>query len=386
MKRFAWMMAVVMGIPVWVGAGEIHVDTKGVDTQAGTAEAPLASIQAAVDRAVPGDVIRVHAGTYKLASVVRLSKSGTAEAPITVEAADPAAIPVLDFSDNPSKEDRGIQLNADYWRLKSLIVQKAPDNGVNIAGSNNVVENVTARQNRDSGFQISGSESKRAANNLLLNCDSYENYDPQNRGENADGFAIKFRNLGPGNVLRGCRAWRNSDDGYDSWAAANGVTLEECQAFDNGIDFDKLGNRFAGDGNGFKLGQDSGTHVLKRCLAWDNPGNGFDINGNARNSVKPNDPITHGVEVTSCVSFRNGRNFAFNEAFPHKLSHNVSIAGKQPDTLHEQVVQMDNTWSGSTDGEVVAFSQFAKPAPRKADGSLPSHVLEKLIKKSEGEK
>jgi len=46
-------------------AVEIHVATTGVDANAGTAAAPLRTIQRAADLAQPGDTITVHAGTYR---------------------------------------------------------------------------------------------------------------------------------------------------------------------------------------------------------------------------------------------------------------------------------------------------------------------------------
>ena len=54
----------------------------------------------------------------------------------------------------------------------------------------------------DTGLQITASSSDatddaKAANNLVLNCDSYENLDQPTNGENADGFAAKLR-IGPG--------------------------------------------------------------------------------------------------------------------------------------------------------------------------------------------
>ena len=48
-----------------VHAAELHVATTGDDTKAGTAESPLRSVQRAADLAQPGDVITVHAGTYR---------------------------------------------------------------------------------------------------------------------------------------------------------------------------------------------------------------------------------------------------------------------------------------------------------------------------------
>src|SRR5262249_61486831 len=99
---------------------------------------------------------------------------------------------------------RGISLAANYWRISGLTVQYAGDNGYIISGSNNILSQCVARQNQDSGFFIQGSTSttpRNAAGNLLLNCDSYGNYDNAAHGENADGFAIKFRGLAAVNVM-----------------------------------------------------------------------------------------------------------------------------------------------------------------------------------------
>lgn len=48
-----------------VTAAELHVATSGNDTNPGTTAAPLRTIQRAAERAQPGDVITVHAGTYR---------------------------------------------------------------------------------------------------------------------------------------------------------------------------------------------------------------------------------------------------------------------------------------------------------------------------------
>jgi hypothetical protein len=63
------------------------------------------------------------------------------------------------------------------------------------------------------------------ADNLVLNCDSHHNYDPLEDGGNADGFGC--HSAGEGNVLRGCRAWENSDDGFDLINAAGACVVEE---------------------------------------------------------------------------------------------------------------------------------------------------------------
>jgi hypothetical protein len=102
-----------------------------------------------------------------------------------------------------------------------LIIRNAKDNGIYIQSYYNIVENCILFNNNDTGIQISNGGSY----NLVINCDSYLNNDPLTNGENADGFAAKL-GIGPGNVFRGCRAWNNSDDGYDMYEAADTVLVD----------------------------------------------------------------------------------------------------------------------------------------------------------------
>ena len=87
-------------------------------------------------------------------------------------------------------------------------------------------------------------------------------------------------------------------------------------------------SNYAGDGNGFKLGHDSGTHTLRNSLAWGNKVNGFDINGNALSIELPADPIAHGATVFNSTAFNNGgNNFQFGEAYPHVLANDIALTG-----------------------------------------------------------
>src|SRR5207247_4630090 len=91
----------------------------------------------------------------------------------------------------------------------------------------------------------------------------------------------------------------------------------------------------AGDGNGIKLGKDSGTHVLTNMLVWGNPANGIDVNGNATEPQGVTPTITHGVTIYNNTSYNNGgKNFHFDEepttAYPpaqHILRNNLSFHG-----------------------------------------------------------
>jgi hypothetical protein len=90
MKRFSrntlrgnWAFLVLAAFAVQ--ADELHVAPGGSDENPGTASAPLATIQAAVNRLEPGDTCLVHAGVYR--ETVVFPRSGTSPwQPITVQA------------------------------------------------------------------------------------------------------------------------------------------------------------------------------------------------------------------------------------------------------------------------------------------------------------
>src|SRR4249919_2225480 len=138
-------------------AAERYVATSGSNAGSNTGtniNSPLATIGQAISLSSPGDTIYVRGGTYNLSSTISISgtKDGTAANPYNLFAY-PGESPVLDFRAEPYNASnggmKGITLNADYWHIKGLTIQYAADNGINIGGSNNVVEQVVARQNQD---------------------------------------------------------------------------------------------------------------------------------------------------------------------------------------------------------------------------------------------
>ncbi|MBN2533847.1 MAG: hypothetical protein JXB88_13210, partial [Spirochaetales bacterium] len=119
----------------------------------------------------------------------------------------PGETPVLNFSamaENSS--NRGLQVNGNYWYIKGIIAEEAGDNGIIIGGDNNTVERCITRRNHDTGLQLGrydssfGSINDWPSNNLILQCESYDNADSDN--EDADGFAAKLTS-GTGNIFRG---------------------------------------------------------------------------------------------------------------------------------------------------------------------------------------
>lgn len=345
--------------------GDLWVSPAGADTNPGTEASPLKSLQKAVVMAMPGTTIWVTPGTHSYTNRVVIQstavnvtldtdavnpappgrvQNGTAAQPIKIWAA-PGARPVIDFK--PQKDAagtntttvqraRGILMWAHYWHIRGLEIKDAADNCIHVAGSNNTFENLKIHDCGDTGLQITvpealGSDATLGANNKIINCDSYRNFDVVTEGENADGFAAKDR-VGPGNEFRGCRAWQNADDGWDFFYANQPIVMDSCWAFD----MSHPSSTAESDGNGFKLGgQRDGMplnradHRLSKCFAFNNPSVGFDLNNN-----------TGTVTCTGCGAWGNSTNFEAGITHTGDMTYSVTPA------------------------EAIA-------APRAADGALP---------------
>lgn len=374
-------------------AAEIFVSPSGDDAASGARSAPLRTPHAAAAKAGPGDVIYLRGGTYPLASTIQLTNSGTADAPIKILAA-PGEHPVLCFEGwKPEDEkvrflSRGIFLGGNWWHLKGLEICHAPDNAIKVEGSHNIIEHCVLHHNGDTGVQIglakkSVNDGSRAATNLVLNCDSFRNFDPKTKGENADGFACKLF-PGPGNRFVGCRAWENADDGWDLFMTTYAVTIDQCWAWHNGDPklFPAMSS-YNGDGNGFKLGGQNrpACHLVRNCIAFDNPrGIGFEDNNN-----------TAAITLYNCTAWGNRCNFEFKK-YPHVLKNCVAfdpVSARQDAKLEAMVIFDHNSWtpdpkkpakfiSFASSAEFVTLDKSLAIAPRQADGSLPKNQFARL--------
>ena len=269
-----------------------------------------------------GDVLYVRGGTYHLSQTIKVNQTGTADKRICVFAyPGDSERPVFDFSGQPRSTSteaasyRGVMHNigANYWHYRGLDFCHAADNGMKLEGSYCVVELCRFYGNEDTGLQqgfgkdskgnnTRNTEFKYGRYNIIVNCDAYDNHDPWTNGGNADGFAIKLY-PGPGNEFHGCRAWHNSDDGWDLYYTVFPIVVDNCWVLNNG--FDK------GNANGFKMGgckqggTSTGAHVFKNCIAAFHAKKGFDQNHHREGSYLIND-----------LSFGNGINYGYNMEKP----------------------------------------------------------------------
>jgi len=366
----------------------IYVSPKGTANAAGTEADPI-DIYSAVQFAQTGQTIYVRGGVYELSAPIMIERGNNgAPGKLKVLAAYPGEKPVFDFG----KKANGVFLAGDYWKIVGIDITKSSGNGLRISGSHNIVELVQTYANGETGLQISGLATepfeKWPANNLILNCTSFDNRDPSEN--NADGFAAKLT-CGPGNVFRGCIAYNNCDDGWDLYSKLETgpigvVVIENCISYGNGRMSD--GYRTKGDGNGFKLGGEGlpVKHVLRNSLAFNNETFGVSSNSNPA------------IIVENTTSVDNGRanfNFAnYPNATPQFVAkNNISFRTKPgaADVLPDMLLSANNYFyngshSQNNKGVKLSAKDFKsvtlKPFVRNRDGSIAPNDFMQVVNRS----
>ena len=341
-------------------------------------------IRAAIDNAKAGDVIIIKEGTYKFDSIesmmavdkdkksgapaLYITNSGNKDAYIILKAEQGKTVK-FDFSSQElASFNRGLIHYADYWYFEGINFYHAGDNGVLLAGSNNIFEKCVFEANRDSGLQISRKDSSQAtidtwpSNNLIINCTAFDNCDPVSEGgsgENADGFAAKLT-CGEGNVFDGCISYCNSDDGWDLYAKpATGsigiVTIRNCIAYGNGKLSDGSGQA-AGDMNGFKLGGSNGAaptpHVVLNSLSLNNGACGFTDNGNGG-----------ALTLMNCTSVANGK---------YAKKSNFTFYRSSSGSMYMGLVSVDDTDSDKFVGKMLNSIYFNSKKYYRISGMIPT--------------
>lgn len=292
--------------------GSIYVSTAGTSSAAGTITDPV-NLDTALKYVKDGQTIYMRGGTYdrNRAVIIAMDNDGTPSARKSLKAYNGETV-ILDFTSagatiSSTADLAGFLIGGNYWNIIGINVTNSNFTGLQVSGNNNIVERCTAYANKNTGIQISRFASNLTreywpANNLILNCEAYDNRDPSDN--NADGFAAKLTS-GEGNVFRGCISHNNIDDGWDLYTKAEtgpigAVLIENCIAYNNGTMTD--GSVGAGDKNGFKLGGEgiAVNHTIRNSIAFGNGANGFTSNSNPSG------------QAYNCTSFNNaGGNFVF---------------------------------------------------------------------------
>ena len=390
-----------------------YVATDGIDTNAGTVSAPFLTVQRAQTSANAGDTIYIRGGNYIMteaqitqkigiyAYVTNLNKSGSAGKRINYWAY-PGEKPIFDYTNVKPASLRVLAFNVtgSYIYLKGLevtgvqvtILAHTQSECFHNEGSNNIYEQLTMHDGMAIGFYLT-----KGSNNLVLNCDAYRNWDSVSEsgaGGNTDGFGFHPNAKGyTGNIIRGCRAWFNSDDGYDCINAYEGTRFENCWSFYNGYTSAFVSK---GDGNGFKVGGYGAAPVVSGlpnpipsntvqfCMAYRNKANGFYSNHH----------VTTGNSFYNNTAYRNATNFNMLSqkimkspisgadtsvdcpGYNHVLHNNLSFRTNK-DTAN--MGSCNFTYNSFTPGsgvtvdatDFLSTDEALLVAPRGSDGSLP---------------
>ncbi len=385
-----------------LGAATWSISPNGSDEADGSLEHPFATVQHAHDHSSPGDTISIRGGTYRIqesqiaskkriyARVVHLHKSGEKGKPITFSNYQNEQ-PVFDFSDVKPDNMRvhAFSISGSWIHLKGIaitgvqVTMKGHTQSISVEsnGSHNIFEQLSLHDSQAIGiYHVRGSD------NLFLNCDAWNNHDftsENGRGGNTDGFGCHPTKGSTGNIFRGCRAWFNSDDGFDLISSYEAVTIENCWALYNGYstEFKPLA-----DGHGFKAGgygsmprdripKTIPRHVVKYCVAARNKSSGFYANHHPG-----------GIDWLHNSSYRQGVNFLMLnrnpgshtdvDGFGHRLHHNLSV-GSSRDLSKIDLSKCElqgnlftaNSKQSASDFLSLDDSELLKS--RKVDGSLP---------------
>lgn len=353
-----------------------YVTPTGSASGAGTSFSAPMSLTAALNAVSAGQMVLLQPGTYNVPytagakNTITLAKSGSASARIYLVAANCGkAIVDFQFPEKTYVQDSyGFYVTGSYWYFKGIEITRAGYQGAYVTGGYNTFENVAFHNNRNSGLEIN----KGGHHTTVINSDAYRNYDPKKNGSMADGFASK-QTQGAGNFFYGCRAWENSDDGWDTFDSAEPVVIENSWTFRNGVDVWGYGS-FAGNGNGFKLG---GNGKLQRnriinSVSFGHPNKGFDQNNNVG-----------GVTVINNTSFQNGINYGFGGALTsgekNVFTNNVSLSGKSADSI-ANATSVTNTWNGIavSSADFLSVDTNLATRARNPDGSLVYTTLFRL--------
>lgn len=343
-----------------------YVSSGGSDTNTGTATSPFKSIDRGWSVVKPGDTIRI-VGRIELSKPLYLSgKSGTSTIRFVVEGINCTITRAANYKYEVAAM---INFTGNYVHFRNIeltgMVQK-PGEHADPAfratnSSNNIWESINYHTN-GAAFSIKGNSN----NNLIKNSDFHHIQDPYSSDPYDGGDGINIHDCtGSGNVVTGCRAYWNSDDGFDFWNNTGTVTIENCWSFYNGY----LPGTFtpAGNGTGIKLGGgESATSTVKRTV-----NNNLCYN-NAQHGIVQNNAIS--ALITNNTVVKTGSHGIWTGSWgggPCEVKGNVVYKAGGDAIRSNTRDKVTGNYTSMKDADFASLDEKQLLAPRLADGSLP---------------
>ena len=423
LRQFSFLITLFfLTLNIKSNASTYYISPVGQDQFAGTITSPFLTIQKAQSIVIPGDTIFIRGGNYIMTEtqiaaydgiklyVNLMNKSGTPNKYIHY-LAYLNETPVFDFSQIkvPNFRVHAFEILGSWLHFKGLQVVgvQVTITSVNTqsicfsndGGSNNIFEQLSMHDGQGIGFFLT-----KGSNNLILNCDAYKNNDTTSKagggrnGGNVDGFGNHPQKGSVNNIFRGCRAWFNSDDGFDCINAQEATVFENCWAFYNGY---AEGFISRGDGNGFKVGGYGAGPVRNlpnpiprnktiNCISVMNKANGFYANHHlGGNDWIGNTAYKNGVNfnMTNRKSGTESSTLIDVPGYEHLLEQNLSYSPKVNGNdythlnLNESKFINNSTAENLTPTDFINLDLSLLIAPRDKEGNLLRNGFLALKKK-----
>ena len=290
---FGTALAVLFSVSVPAGAATvIHVDQANAscsDTGPGTEATPLCHISAGAGRAVAGDTVLVHSGTY--AEQVTVTSSGTQALPITFAEAPGSTVTITGPAGcgppTSTAPCNGFRINSKSWIVvRGFTVADTVGHGINVTKSthiliegnevsgagepalgtvfrgislatttDSIVQGNNVHDNSDSGIFLGAG----ANGNQILNNSSSENA----RGYTRAAVGIDVRGA-LNTVVNANLTFGNEDSGINIWEGSHDAIVTNNVSYgngDHGVD-NKASNNTRILSNTIYLSTNSGIEVV----------------------------------------------------------------------------------------------------------------------------
>ena len=410
-------LAIIFSFILPVQANKYFIAPNGNDAYSGNINSPFLTLQRAQEWVNPGDTVYIRGGIYPMEEsqiahnhaiwsyVTHHTKSGTAGATIKYWAY-PDETPVFKYHTIKPQGKRVIafMVSGSWIHIKGIEVtgvqvtvnRHTQSECFEIKGSNNLLEQINMHDGMAIGVYI-----LRGSNNVILNCDAYQNWDSvseNGKGGNTDGFGCHVSKGDKGNIFKGCRAWFNSDDGFDCLNSDETVLFDHCWAFYNGFSSDF---KSRADGNGFKAGGYGNgsfehlpdtipTHTVQFCLAVGNKQNGFYANHHLNGCNWYNNTACRNKRNYNMLNRESLSKDGYLKDIPgwgHQLYNNIGFSGASNELANIDTAKCklaNNSFDlNLSKADFISFDEKELIAPRQANGDLPLIRFLNLAAKSQ---
>lgn len=428
MRRILILFFVLVSLQVT--AAKYYVSTTGSNSNPGTISQPFATPAYGFNQLSggSGDTLYIRGGVYTYSMIgvtIFQNKDGQSTSNRLKVWNYPGEIPVFDFLDYGSTSSTQILRieNCDYVHIRGIEIRhnlQLPSGrlgyGFRVAQSVNYCFFELLNVHHCGGWGIiiwggSNTNGQQSSNNIFYRIDSHHHSDRYSGTSGAwggsDGFLINSYNgyayPSLNNQFIECRAWWNSDDGWDNRLFNGSLTYSACQAFWNGWQpgetmSDPDIQAQGGNGYGFKLGSIYGAHttnilrIMYNCIAFENRQIGIQCEWSDRSEGG----YAFGSQIYNNTSYGNG-----TAGFSHGatvlgttwLRNNLSY-GNNYDIASDHTTINDD-YNASTSSywyrrdfipsadDFSSLDSDGMDGPRQSDGSFPASTFLHLASTSD---